>query len=91
MFVYLLLAVVILFAVYCFKLTAIYSNGGFARQIGFTQKLYIQPEHRLQRLCMQFSKIGNGMIIRAQVLQQPLQLYIADALPFQLSAAAYFI
>jgi len=40
---------------------------------------------------MQLSEVGNGMVIRAQVLQQPLQLNIAAALTFQLAAAAYFV
>jgi len=40
---------------------------------------------------MHFTKIGNGMIVWLQPLQEPLQFNIAAAFFFQLSAAAYFI
>jgi hypothetical protein len=40
---------------------------------------------------MHFMKVGNGMIVWLQPLQDPLQFYIAVAFFFQLSAAANFI
>ena len=40
---------------------------------------------------MYFTKVGNGMVVWLQLLQQPLQFNISAALFFQLSAAAYFI
>jgi hypothetical protein len=40
---------------------------------------------------MHLAEVGNGVVIGPQVLQQPLQFNIAAALPFQLTAAAYFI
>ena len=40
---------------------------------------------------MHFTKVGNGMVVWLQPLQEPLQFYIAAAFFFQLSAAADFI
>ena len=40
---------------------------------------------------MHFTKVGNGMIVWLQALQEPLQFYIAAAFFFQISAAANFI
>ena len=91
MFVYLFLIVIIFFAVDCFKLAAVYTDGCFTQQPCIPKKLNIQPKHILKRLCMQFTEIGNGMIIWLQALQQPLQFDIAAAFFFQFAAAADFI
>ena len=40
---------------------------------------------------MYFTKVGNGMVVWLQSLQEPLQFNIAAALFFQLAAAADFI
>ena len=40
---------------------------------------------------MHFTKVGNGMIVTLQPLQEPLQLNIAAAFFFRLSAAANLI
>ena len=91
MLVYLFLIVIILFTIDGFKLTAIYGNRCFTRQPGFAKELYIQFKHALQRHGMGLAKIGNGMVIGLQLLQQSLQSGITAALLFQLAAAAYFI
>lgn len=89
--VYLFLIVIILFTVHRFKLTAINCNGCFAQQACIAQELYVEFKHVLQRLCMRFTKVGYCMIVWLQLLQQPLQLNIAQAFLFQLAAAAYLI
>ena len=47
MLIYLFLIIIILAAVYCFKLAAVYTDGGFAQQLSIAEKLYVQPEHAL--------------------------------------------